>query len=179
MGDWTKPLLFFFTPATKVSLLNEIFPTNALLQSHVKYSCLPLKSSNELVPMGPTWPHSPLKKHLRTHAPMCQKLLMSNDGILWASKKNLFTNRKISALKIFTGSDHLSSETSDRISMRIRARETESWDTSFLKRKLQYFHSLVSTGCGRRRHLVRRFPSQKGASSIFKSLNSPWCAICK
>lgn len=77
----------FLTPATKISLMDEIFPVKAFLQSNVRYSPLPLKSSNKLVPIELTQLHIPLKMH--THTPMCRRLLMSNDRILWDSKKDL------------------------------------------------------------------------------------------
>lgn len=83
----------FLYPATEVSLLDATFPMKALLQSHVIHSLLPLKSSNKLVTRELTWLYVPIKIHTHTyihtgiHTPRCQKLLMNNDGLVWASKK--------------------------------------------------------------------------------------------
>ena len=113
MRCWTKPI---FTPDPRVSPSDEIFPVEALPQSTVISSPLPLKPSNKLSAIEQIQLYPPLKMHSLSLSLslslLCVRNLMSNDGILWASRKDLLADTKICFWKIFTESDHLNSEIS-------------------------------------------------------------------
>lgn len=96
----------FFTLATRVSLMDELVPRKALLQSNVTVSCL-WSYPHKPVTIEQTQVHGPLRMHTHAHTPICYRLTTSNDGLLWASENNLLANVKIPVLNCFTGSDHL------------------------------------------------------------------------
>lgn len=62
-----KEASLFFTSATRVSLMDEIFPTKALLQSSAIYRTVPLKSSNKLIALEQAQRRIPLKTHTHAH----------------------------------------------------------------------------------------------------------------